>query len=230
MACTNCAAACKRCDEARPCERCKKYGVADTCVDGQRKERKKGIKRGPYKRKTKPSAEDKPEDTSQPSEGGDWPQGSPTPPSTTPAPSAAPQPTVQFPPEGFYPIYIPPGYPLPDLQSSADGSASTVAPALVPIYIGGFAPYGYPPGAIFQFPPAGTHPPPPPASQAPTTEAGTVPAVGKGSEASIEATSRGSSGTAAEVSTTKDDQDEAKSDENTKVPSAAAAAGPVTND
>ncbi|KAF6764160.1 hypothetical protein DFP72DRAFT_840267 [Ephemerocybe angulata] len=53
MACTNCAAACKRCDENRPCERCQKYGIADNCIDGQRKERKKGIKRGPYKRKNK---------------------------------------------------------------------------------------------------------------------------------------------------------------------------------
>lgn len=51
--CTNCAAACKRCDEGRPCERCIKYGVADSCADGVRKERKKGIKRGPYKRKGK---------------------------------------------------------------------------------------------------------------------------------------------------------------------------------
>ncbi|KZP16920.1 hypothetical protein FIBSPDRAFT_1047199 [Athelia psychrophila] len=53
MACTNCAAACKRCDEARPCERCIKYGLGDQCLDGTRKERKKGIKRGPYKRKNK---------------------------------------------------------------------------------------------------------------------------------------------------------------------------------
>lgn len=53
--CTNCAAACKRCDDSRPCERCQKYGLADSCVDGQRKERKKGIKRGPYKRKAKPA-------------------------------------------------------------------------------------------------------------------------------------------------------------------------------
>ncbi|TFY64756.1 hypothetical protein EVJ58_g2405 [Rhodofomes roseus] len=53
MACTNCATACKRCDEARPCERCVKYGIADTCIDGVRKERKKGVKRGPYKRKSK---------------------------------------------------------------------------------------------------------------------------------------------------------------------------------
>lgn len=30
-----------------------KYGIADSCVDGQRKERKKGVKRGPYKRKAK---------------------------------------------------------------------------------------------------------------------------------------------------------------------------------
>lgn len=51
--CTNCAGACKRCDDSRPCERCVKYGIADTCVDGTRKERKKGIKRGPYKRKSK---------------------------------------------------------------------------------------------------------------------------------------------------------------------------------
>ncbi|KAI5888325.1 uncharacterized protein SCHCODRAFT_02636414, partial [Schizophyllum commune H4-8] len=52
-ACTNCANACKRCDEARPCERCVKYGLGESCVDGQRKERKKGIKRGPYKRRNK---------------------------------------------------------------------------------------------------------------------------------------------------------------------------------
>ncbi|KAF8069074.1 hypothetical protein FPV67DRAFT_1652419 [Lyophyllum atratum] len=53
MACTNCANACKRCDERRPCERCIKYNISETCVDGHRKERKKGIKRGPYKRKNK---------------------------------------------------------------------------------------------------------------------------------------------------------------------------------
>lgn len=57
LQCTNCAAACKRCDDSRPCERCQKYGVADSCVDGIRKERKKGIKRGPYKRKSKSSNE-----------------------------------------------------------------------------------------------------------------------------------------------------------------------------
>ncbi|KAJ7835739.1 hypothetical protein B0H14DRAFT_3461133 [Mycena olivaceomarginata] len=46
MACTNCAQACKRCDDQRPCLRCQKYGMTDRCVDGQRKERRKGVKRG----------------------------------------------------------------------------------------------------------------------------------------------------------------------------------------
>ena len=55
--CTNCAAACKRCDEGRPCERCCKYGISDSCQDGVRKERKKGIKRGPYKRKGKANSD-----------------------------------------------------------------------------------------------------------------------------------------------------------------------------
>lgn len=50
-ACTNCQKACKKCDDARPCLRCVKYGIADECVDSQRKERKKGVKRGPYKKR-----------------------------------------------------------------------------------------------------------------------------------------------------------------------------------
>ncbi|KAI8369005.1 hypothetical protein BD560DRAFT_398319 [Blakeslea trispora] len=52
-ACTNCQKACKKCDDARPCPRCQKYGIADSCVNSVRKERKKGIKRGPYKRRQK---------------------------------------------------------------------------------------------------------------------------------------------------------------------------------
>src|SRR5438445_13008490 len=48
-ACTNCKKACKKCDDARPCLRCVKYGTFDSCVDSQRK-RRRGIKRGPYKR------------------------------------------------------------------------------------------------------------------------------------------------------------------------------------
>ncbi|KAJ8656925.1 hypothetical protein O0I10_007259 [Lichtheimia ornata] len=52
-ACTNCQKACKKCDDARPCPRCIKYGISGTCVNSVRKERKKGIKRGPYKRRQK---------------------------------------------------------------------------------------------------------------------------------------------------------------------------------
>ena len=50
-ACTNCQKACKKCDDARPCLRCVKYGISEECVDSQRKERQKGIKRGPYKKR-----------------------------------------------------------------------------------------------------------------------------------------------------------------------------------
>lgn len=50
-ACVNCQKACKKCDESRPCLRCVKYGVAGSCQDSARKERKRGIKRGPYKRR-----------------------------------------------------------------------------------------------------------------------------------------------------------------------------------
>ncbi|KAJ6504031.1 hypothetical protein DFH09DRAFT_1335464 [Mycena vulgaris] len=53
MACTDCAQACKCCDDTRPCARCLKYNMGDSCVDGQRKERKKGVKRGPYKRRAR---------------------------------------------------------------------------------------------------------------------------------------------------------------------------------
>lgn len=50
-ACVNCQKACKKCDEGRPCTRCIKYGLTDSCQDSLRKERKRGIKRGPYKRR-----------------------------------------------------------------------------------------------------------------------------------------------------------------------------------
>ncbi|SNX84153.1 uncharacterized protein MEPE_02861 [Melanopsichium pennsylvanicum] len=50
-ACVNCQKACKKCDEGRPCGRCVKYGLVDTCQDSARKERRRGIKRGPYKRR-----------------------------------------------------------------------------------------------------------------------------------------------------------------------------------
>lgn len=56
-ACINCQKACKRCDEGRPCSRCVKYGLTDTCQDSSRKERKRGIKRGPYKRRAATNAQ-----------------------------------------------------------------------------------------------------------------------------------------------------------------------------
>ncbi|KAI9361053.1 hypothetical protein BD770DRAFT_408872 [Pilaira anomala] len=58
-ACVNCQKACKKCDEGRPCQRCIKLGITDTCFDSPRKERKKGFKRGPYRKKstsTQPSS------------------------------------------------------------------------------------------------------------------------------------------------------------------------------
>ncbi|KAG0018333.1 hypothetical protein BGZ81_010279 [Podila clonocystis] len=54
-ACVNCQKACKKCDEGRPCTRCIKYGLTDTCIDSTRKVRKKGVKRGPYKRRPPPT-------------------------------------------------------------------------------------------------------------------------------------------------------------------------------
>ena len=37
VACTNCKLACKKCSEARPCERCDKLGLGDSCLDAPRK-------------------------------------------------------------------------------------------------------------------------------------------------------------------------------------------------
>ena len=51
-ACTNCQKACKKCDEGRPCSRCVKYDLQSSCENSTRKERLRGIKRGPYKRRT----------------------------------------------------------------------------------------------------------------------------------------------------------------------------------
>ncbi|CAO3639304.1 unnamed protein product [Cunninghamella blakesleeana] len=56
-ACVNCQKACKKCDDGRPCQRCIKYGLTETCRDSVRKERKKGVKRGPYKRRNQANAD-----------------------------------------------------------------------------------------------------------------------------------------------------------------------------
>ncbi|KAI0948153.1 hypothetical protein AcW1_009745 [Taiwanofungus camphoratus] len=148
MACTNCASACKRCDESRPCERCVKYGLSDSCRDGVRKERKKGIKRGPYKRKNRGSG-------SEPSVPGD--------------PSAPPVPYPP-PPEGYYhPYFYPPGY----VQAAHDGQAH---PEGVPNSNGQPMPhpqyYSVPP-PMYPYPPypGGPVPYAPPPVVAPTTSA-----------------------------------------------------------
>ncbi|KAG4306514.1 hypothetical protein PORY_000502 [Pneumocystis oryctolagi] len=50
-ACVNCQKSNKKCDEARPCSRCIKHDLFDSCINSKRKKRQKGIKRGPYRRK-----------------------------------------------------------------------------------------------------------------------------------------------------------------------------------
>ncbi|KAF8957692.1 hypothetical protein BDZ97DRAFT_1844781 [Flammula alnicola] len=138
VACTNCAGVCKRCDENRPCERCIKYGVADTCIDGQRKERKKGTKRGPYKRKSKGESDGN-------SFNGEWTPGSQTPSTSTTA--AAIRAVAQYTLEGFYPTYYPPpGAFMPhphEGQPGPDGSPPHAnGQPIMPYYI---HPGSYPP-------------------------------------------------------------------------------------
>jgi len=110
-ACTNCQKACKKCDDARPCLRCVKYGIAEECIDSQRRERKKGVKRGPYKKrdgKDLDRADNSPDQESPPA-----PQTVAIPattPSASPPIGAYMTPAVGFPP-GFYSQYAPPGRP-----------------------------------------------------------------------------------------------------------------------
>ncbi|SJK98420.1 uncharacterized protein ARMOST_01687 [Armillaria ostoyae] len=157
MACTNCATACKRCDEARPCERCLKYGIQDSCIDGQRKERKKGVKRGPYKRKNKgmdPTFSDGEFPQPAPPENGEWQAtGSNSPPANASTTAAAIHAVAQFaapPPEagaGYYPLYYPPGHFVTQMPEGQEGQ-----PQVVQYFMGGYPPpYGYapPPGAAF---------------------------------------------------------------------------------
>ncbi|EGO21656.1 hypothetical protein SERLADRAFT_357497 [Serpula lacrymans var. lacrymans S7.9] len=108
-ACTNCQKACKKCDDARPCLRCVKYGIAEECVDSQRKERKKGIKRGPYKKRD--GKGNNVEQLDVPIQQGiPLPQGVP-PPSASP-PMAPYMNPVGYPP-GFYPQFQAPPTPKP---------------------------------------------------------------------------------------------------------------------
>ena len=49
-ACVNCKIARKKCDVNRPCNRCSESNIPEKCKDSIRKQRKIGIKRGPYKK------------------------------------------------------------------------------------------------------------------------------------------------------------------------------------
>lgn len=172
MACTNCAAACKRCDEQRPCERCRKYGIMDTCVDGQRKERKKGIKRGPYKRRNRVTDDNNaqfPEGAS--SEGGEWPPGTAPPPTALqtvaaqfPNGEAFYHPTIYYPPPGPGPFLAGP-LPPPHSQDGNDGSSSQASGQPSP-HISYYIHGAYPP-PFSHYPPFLHAPPPNQAASAP---------------------------------------------------------------
>ncbi|KAF8136132.1 hypothetical protein EV363DRAFT_1395276 [Boletus edulis] len=109
-ACTNCQKACKKCDDARPCLRCVKYGIAEECVDSQRKERKKGVKRGPYKKRdgkgSNVDINDAPEQQSMP-----IPPGMPPPSASPPMPPYMAAPVGYA--AGFYGQFPAPTTPKP---------------------------------------------------------------------------------------------------------------------
>ncbi|KAJ7043369.1 hypothetical protein C8F04DRAFT_1074538 [Mycena alexandri] len=88
-ACTKCQKACKKCDQARPCLRCVRYGYGvEECLDSQRKERRKGAKRGPYKKRDGKGKHIARSDQGEPeSESSPPPSGSP---STDPGADSAP--------------------------------------------------------------------------------------------------------------------------------------------
>ncbi|KAF8497327.1 hypothetical protein JB92DRAFT_2987806 [Gautieria morchelliformis] len=116
--------ACKRCDVARPCERCIKYGLADSCADGQRKERKKGFKRGPYnKRKRQEEREAHEWEATQSNPNGEW---TPNEPNGTPFPGPPQQGPFPPPPDGYYPAFYalgpPHSGPGPQLVPAQTGS------------------------------------------------------------------------------------------------------------
>ncbi|KAI0670680.1 hypothetical protein C8Q78DRAFT_1070217 [Trametes maxima] len=168
-ACTNCQKACKKCDDARPCLRCVKYGIAEECVDSQRKERQKGIKRGPYKKRDGKS-EKSPVSLSLTKR--------PQPPTSTSSSPTPPMPyvaPVSYPP-GIYPQYptasaakpgeAPPMYypppiyfaPIPAPQATGPDGEPVGYPAHPPFYGAAFIyqPPQYPPGPYMM-----THPPRP---------------------------------------------------------------------
>ncbi|VDC01557.1 unnamed protein product [Peniophora sp. CBMAI 1063] len=200
-ACTNCAAACKKCEEARPCDRCVKYNIADTCVSAVRKERKKGVKRGPYKKKEKDATEPKATETGSPTQSAaPVRSGSPAPASNgevhspskySPPPafsSGVPPSPHYFPqaPEGHpYPYWYPPQphyLPLPPLPGDAqDGRPlSQAVPPPYP-YFAAPLPAAYPPYPLY---PSLPYPPPPGAMSVPAPYAPGPASASSGSVAS----------------------------------------------
>ena len=138
LQCTNCAAASKRCDETCPCEHCIKYRLTDQCHDCVQRGRKKGIKCGPYKHKTKSGgSSDRTMIASFPQQMSnsntvrqEWPSLSQldTAPSSTTTTSAAIHALVQFTPgllppgpEGYYSYYYPPSHRLMPPPLGQDG-------------------------------------------------------------------------------------------------------------
>ncbi|KAJ6500332.1 hypothetical protein C8R45DRAFT_977310 [Mycena sanguinolenta] len=127
VACTNCQKSCKKCDQARPCLRCVKYGFVE-CVDSPRKERKKGAKRGPYKKRDgqgniiaqskDPAFQELEIDLSTPSIGSAAPPGSIQPGYT---PSFYPLPQAYKPGDPVY--YHPQAYFPPPPNAGPEGSA-----------------------------------------------------------------------------------------------------------
>ncbi|TRM59464.1 hypothetical protein BD626DRAFT_508393 [Schizophyllum amplum] len=125
-ACTLCQKSCKKCDEARPCLRCVRYGVPERCVNSQRKERKKGTKRGPYRKRDVRDQDDLAGLPRSPDE----PQMPPPPPPPCHFPTAPPVQPV------FY--THPSLYPKPGEQAP---SHSIVCPVSVPAQVDMGVPY-----------------------------------------------------------------------------------------
>ncbi|KIM70794.1 hypothetical protein SCLCIDRAFT_1206948, partial [Scleroderma citrinum Foug A] len=172
--CTNCANACKRCNEARPCERCVKYGIQESCVDGVRKERQKGIKRGPYKRKNKTTdGEASFEGFTATNGDSEWQGNGASTSNPTSGQSQTPA-TVHAiphypPPEGYFPYFFPPppGFMAPGHEGAPapEGASSGTSqpPAMVQYY-------PMPPPGYYPYPPPGVYPPPQNGSQVPTID------------------------------------------------------------
>jgi len=140
--CTNCASACKKCDDGRPCQRCMRSNLTSTCKDGVRKERKRGIKRGPYKRRNKPPSDDEAEVPR-----GQFHHFPSLRSQLTRTPLEPAPPMSNTIPEGYFPYFMPP----PGYFQGADGQ-NGAPPVQVPFYsYHQLAPFPYPTGIPMPF-------------------------------------------------------------------------------